>query len=114
MLVMQLLKSAVRHAGSRPQCGVERLISSSSHHHRISASGRTHPSSCTDADHPKVLITGWFSHILKLVTHFFVCFVSGTHKFLSLFIVPGGLGQLGVGLAKLLRYISSYLNSIYF
>ncbi|KAE8278683.1 L-threonine 3-dehydrogenase, mitochondrial [Larimichthys crocea] len=72
MLVMQLLKSAVRHAGSRPQCGVERLISSSSHHHRISASGRTHPSSCTDADHPKVLITG-------------------------------GLGQLGVGLAKLLR-----------
>ncbi|KAL6115384.1 uncharacterized protein ACO6RY_00243 [Pungitius sinensis] len=66
---MQLLRGAVKHAGS----GVETLTSavrgfgSSSQHFRTSP-----PPSCTDADPPKVLITG-------------------------------GLGQLGVGLAKLLR-----------
>ncbi|XP_070786906.1 L-threonine 3-dehydrogenase, mitochondrial-like [Enoplosus armatus] len=76
MLVMQLLRGAAKHAGSRPQCGVERSISGlrgiSSSSQQLCAFGRTHPSSCTDTDHPKVLITG-------------------------------GLGQLGVGLATLLR-----------
>ncbi|XP_054479987.1 L-threonine 3-dehydrogenase, mitochondrial-like [Anoplopoma fimbria] len=73
MLVMQLLRGAVKHAGSSPQCSIEGLISavrgisSSSRHF-----GKTHPPPCTDIDHPKILITG-------------------------------GLGQLGVGLAKLLR-----------
>lgn len=66
MLVMQLLRGAVKHAGSRPQCSVERLISAvrgiSSSSHQLCAFGRTHPSSCTDTDHPKVLITGWFLH----------------------------------------------------
>ncbi|XP_051284063.1 L-threonine 3-dehydrogenase, mitochondrial-like isoform X3 [Dicentrarchus labrax] len=76
MLVMQLLRGAVEHAGSSSRCGVEPLISAvrgiSSSSQQFSNFGRTHPSSCTDTDHPKVLITG-------------------------------GLGQLGVGLAKLLR-----------
>ncbi|XP_044044450.1 L-threonine 3-dehydrogenase, mitochondrial-like isoform X2 [Siniperca chuatsi] len=76
MLVLQLLRGAVKHAGSRPQCSVEQLISAvrgiSSSSQQLCAFGRTHPSSCIDTDHPKVLITG-------------------------------GLGQLGVGLAKLLR-----------
>ncbi|XP_075950432.1 L-threonine 3-dehydrogenase, mitochondrial-like isoform X3 [Anarhichas minor] len=73
MPVMQLLRGAVKHAGSGPRCSVQRVISaargvsSSSRHF-----GKTHPPSCADTDHPKVLITG-------------------------------GLGQLGVGLAKLLR-----------
>lgn len=64
MLVMQLLRGAVKHAGSRPRCSAERLSSAvrgvSSSSQRLTASGRTHPSSCTDTDHPKVLITGWF------------------------------------------------------
>ncbi|XP_040032667.2 L-threonine 3-dehydrogenase, mitochondrial [Gasterosteus aculeatus] len=66
---MQCLRGAVKHAGR----GVERLTSavrgfgSSSQHFRANP-----PPWCTDADPPKVLITG-------------------------------GLGQLGVGLAKLLR-----------
>ncbi|XP_067439098.1 L-threonine 3-dehydrogenase, mitochondrial-like isoform X2 [Thunnus thynnus] len=76
MLVVQLLRGAVKHAGSRSLCGVEQLISAgrgiSSSSRELSAVGRTQSSSCTDTDHPKVLITG-------------------------------GLGQLGVGLAKLLR-----------
>ncbi|XP_063733578.1 L-threonine 3-dehydrogenase, mitochondrial-like isoform X2 [Eleginops maclovinus] len=76
MLVMQLLRGAVKHAGSSPQFSVERLnsavrgISSSSQH--LSDFGETLPPSCTDTESPKILITG-------------------------------GLGQLGVGLAKLLR-----------
>ncbi|XP_074483952.1 L-threonine 3-dehydrogenase, mitochondrial-like isoform X2 [Sebastes fasciatus] len=64
MLVMQLLRGAVKHAGSSPRCSVERLISA--------VRGISSSSSGTDTDHPKILITG-------------------------------GLGQLGVGLAKLLR-----------
>ncbi|XP_034051669.1 L-threonine 3-dehydrogenase, mitochondrial-like [Gymnodraco acuticeps] len=76
MLVMQLLRGAVKHAGSSPQFSVERLISaargfSSSSQHLSDFEG-THPPPCTDTEHPKILITG-------------------------------GLGQLGVGLAKLLR-----------
>ena len=56
MLVMQLLRGTVKHAGSSAQCSAKRLssavggISTSSHQ------------SCTDTDHPKVLITGWFLH----------------------------------------------------
>ncbi|GAA6217908.1 L-threonine 3-dehydrogenase, mitochondrial-like isoform X2 [Lates japonicus] len=76
MLVVQLQRGVARHAGSRPRGSVERLISPargiSSSSQQPSAPGRTQCSSCTDTDHPKVLITG-------------------------------GLGQLGVGLAKLLR-----------
>ncbi|XP_028255081.1 L-threonine 3-dehydrogenase, mitochondrial-like isoform X2 [Parambassis ranga] len=76
MLVVQWLRGAVKHAGIRPLCGVEQLISAvrgvSSSSQQLSEFGRTLTSSCTDGDHPKVLITG-------------------------------GLGQLGVGLAKLLR-----------
>ncbi|KAI3365973.1 hypothetical protein L3Q82_009807, partial [Scortum barcoo] len=71
-----MLRGVLRHAGSRPQCSVERFISAvrgiSSPSHQPCCFGRTHQSSCTDTDRPKVLITG-------------------------------GLGQLGVGLAKLLR-----------
>ncbi|KAG7241058.1 hypothetical protein INR49_026089 [Caranx melampygus] len=76
MLVVQLLRGAVKHAGSRPQCRTEGLMSAargiSSSSRQLSVSGRSQISSCADTDHPKVLITG-------------------------------GLGQLGVGLAKLLR-----------
>ncbi|XP_053170441.1 L-threonine 3-dehydrogenase, mitochondrial-like [Scomber japonicus] len=76
MLVVRLLRGAVKHAGSRPPCSTERLISAargiSSSSQHFSASGRTQSAHCTDTDHPKILITG-------------------------------GLGQLGVGLAKLLR-----------
>ncbi|XP_038573892.1 L-threonine 3-dehydrogenase, mitochondrial-like [Micropterus salmoides] len=76
MLVVQLLRGAVKHAGSRPHCSVKQLISAirgiSSSPQQLCAFGRTHPSSCTETDHPKVLITG-------------------------------GLGQLGVGIANLLR-----------
>ncbi|KAM3857072.1 L-threonine 3-dehydrogenase, mitochondrial-like [Diretmus argenteus] len=66
----------MRRAGCRPLCSTEglspagRAISSSPL--QEPTDGRTNPSSCTETDHPKVLITG-------------------------------GLGQLGVGLAKLLR-----------
>ncbi|KAM9334118.1 L-threonine 3-dehydrogenase, mitochondrial-like [Symphorus nematophorus] len=67
---MQLLRGAVKHAGSKPQCSVERLISAV---RGISSSSQQFSASpCTDTEHPKILITG-------------------------------GLGQLGVGLAKLLR-----------
>ncbi|XP_062270673.1 L-threonine 3-dehydrogenase, mitochondrial-like [Scomber scombrus] len=76
MLVVRLLRGAVKRAGSRPPCSTERLISAargiSSSSQDFSAFGRTQSASCTDNDHPKILITG-------------------------------GLGQLGVGLAKLLR-----------
>ncbi|TDG96184.1 hypothetical protein EPR50_G00236960 [Perca flavescens] len=66
MLVMQLLRGTVKHAGSSAQCSVKRLSSS------VGGISSSSQQSCTDTDHPKVLITG-------------------------------GLGQLGVGLAKLLR-----------
>lgn len=71
MLMIQLLRGAAKHAGSKPQSSVERLISAV---RGISSSSRQFSaSSCTDAEQPpKILITG-------------------------------GLGQLGVGLAKLLR-----------
>lgn len=77
MPVGQLLRQSVlKHAGSRPLCSSEPLISAvrgiSSSPQQFAAFGRTQPSSSIDADVPKVLITG-------------------------------GLGQLGVGLAKLLR-----------
>ncbi|CAK6971092.1 L-threonine 3-dehydrogenase%2C mitochondrial-like [Scomber scombrus] len=76
MLVVRLLRGAVKRAGSRPPCSTERLISAargiSSSSQDFSAFGRTQSASCTDTDRPKILITG-------------------------------GLGQLGVGLAKLLR-----------
>ncbi|XP_008295997.1 L-threonine 3-dehydrogenase, mitochondrial-like [Stegastes partitus] len=71
-----MLRGALKTVGSRSQCGVEQLISAlrgvSSSSQQLSGSGRTHASSCTDGDPPKILITG-------------------------------GLGQLGVGLASLLR-----------
>lgn len=66
MLVMQLLRGAVKHAGSSPQFSVERLtsaargFSSSSQH--LSDFGGTHPPPCTDTEHPKILITGSFTH----------------------------------------------------
>ncbi|XP_071370073.1 L-threonine 3-dehydrogenase, mitochondrial-like [Centroberyx affinis] len=76
MLVVGFLRGAVRHAGCRPLCSAEGLSPAirgfSSSPRQASAEGRTHPSSCTETDRPKILITG-------------------------------GLGQLGVGLAKLLR-----------
>ncbi|KAM8903604.1 L-threonine 3-dehydrogenase, mitochondrial-like isoform 2-T3 [Spinachia spinachia] len=66
---MHLLRGAVKHAGS----GVERLTSAARGFGSSSQRFRASPTPlCTDADAPKVLITG-------------------------------GLGQLGVGLAKLLR-----------
>ncbi|XP_025758863.1 L-threonine 3-dehydrogenase, mitochondrial isoform X4 [Oreochromis niloticus] len=62
MPVVQLLRAALKHAGNRPpRC----VMQTTSAVHGV----RTHASSCTDGDKPKVLITG-------------------------------GLGQLGVGLAK--------------
>ncbi|XP_063322728.1 L-threonine 3-dehydrogenase, mitochondrial-like isoform X1 [Pelmatolapia mariae] len=65
MPVVQLLRAALKHAGNRPpRC----VMQTTSAVHGV----RTHASSCTDGDKPKVLITG-------------------------------GLGQLGVGLAKSLR-----------
>ncbi|XP_026015897.1 L-threonine 3-dehydrogenase, mitochondrial-like isoform X1 [Astatotilapia calliptera] len=65
MPVVQLLRAASKHAGNRPpRC----VVQTTSAAHGV----RTHASSCTDSDKPKVLITG-------------------------------GLGQLGVGLAKSLR-----------
>ncbi|XP_034407739.1 L-threonine 3-dehydrogenase, mitochondrial-like isoform X2 [Cyclopterus lumpus] len=68
MQVVQMLRGAVKYAGSGPRLiSAVRAVSSSSQHFGI-----TRPPSCTNTDHPKVLITG-------------------------------GLGQLGVGLAKLLR-----------
>ncbi|XP_031148059.1 L-threonine 3-dehydrogenase, mitochondrial-like isoform X2 [Sander lucioperca] len=66
MLVMQLLRGTVKHAGSSPQCSAKRLSSA------VRGISSSLQQSCTDTDHPKVLITG-------------------------------GLGQLGVGFAKLLR-----------
>ncbi|XP_031707726.1 L-threonine 3-dehydrogenase, mitochondrial-like isoform X4 [Anarrhichthys ocellatus] len=106
MPVMQLLRGAVKHAGSGPRCNVQRVISaargvsSSSRHF-----GKTHPPSCADTDHPKVLITGWsFSVSLYLfVFRTFPSIISKHSLLFTFFIVIGGLGQLGVGLAKLLR-----------
>ncbi|XP_075333282.1 L-threonine 3-dehydrogenase, mitochondrial-like isoform X2 [Odontesthes bonariensis] len=77
MMLLQLIRGAVVHAGSRSPRGVERWICAgrgvSSSAHRLSDFGGSRASSCTDGgDQPKILITG-------------------------------GLGQLGVGLAKLLR-----------
>ncbi|KAL3999349.1 CASK-interacting protein [Sarotherodon galilaeus] len=65
MPVVQLLRAALKHAGNRPPHCVMQTTSAV---HGV----RTHASSCSDGDKPKVLITG-------------------------------GLGQLGVGLAKSLR-----------
>lgn len=62
MPMMQLLRGAARHAGSRPQRNVEQLISAkrgfSSSLQHFSACEGAHSSSRTDTDHPKVLITG--------------------------------------------------------
>lgn len=123
MLVVQLQRGVARHAGSRPRGRVERLISPargiSSSSQQLSAPGRTQCSSCTDTDHPKVLITGWFQcHYVScsltlsfpdltgfLLKVFSVTMILYLHdnSFSSLFVTVGGLGQLGVGLAKLLR-----------
>ncbi|KAM9766913.1 L-threonine 3-dehydrogenase, mitochondrial-like [Menidia menidia] len=71
MLQVHLMRGAVLHAGSRTSCSVERFFCSGPH---LSSSARheNDAPSCTEADRPKILITG-------------------------------GLGQLGVGLATLLR-----------
>lgn len=83
MLVVQLLRGAVKHAGSRPHCSVKQLISAirgiSSSPQQLCAFGRTHPSSCTETDHPKVLITGWF-----MVFSFLIFWISSSNV---LFIV---------------------------
>uniref|UniRef100_A0A672YDN6 NAD-dependent epimerase/dehydratase domain-containing protein n=1 Tax=Sphaeramia orbicularis TaxID=375764 RepID=A0A672YDN6_9TELE len=69
MQVGQLLRQSVlKHAGSRPLCSSEPLISAvrgiSSSPQQFAASGRAHTSSNTDTDVPKVLITGGFSYIV--------------------------------------------------
>lgn len=51
MPVVQLLRAALKHAGNRPpRC----VMQTTSAVHGV----RTHASSCTDGDKPKVLITG--------------------------------------------------------
>ncbi|CAG5932482.1 unnamed protein product [Menidia menidia] len=71
MLQVHLMRGAVLHAGSRSSCSVERFFCSGPHLSSSARHGNDAPSS-TEADRPKILITG-------------------------------GLGQLGVGLATLLR-----------
>lgn len=62
MLVVQFLRGAVKHAGSRHQCRAEGWISAargiSSSSQQLSDPGRSQVSSCADTDGPKVLITG--------------------------------------------------------
>lgn len=109
MLVMQLLRGTVKHAGSSPQCSAKRLSSA------VRGISSSLQQSCTDTDHPKVLITGCFfalfccfCHCLLLIQHFVFQAMTfdlyGNSFFSFLLIVTGGLGQLGVGFAKLLRY----------
>lgn len=80
MPVLQLLRGAARHAGSRPQCNVERLISArrgiNSSLQHFSAFEGAHTSSCTDTDHPKVLITGRCSVFQAVIPSLFFFAVS--------------------------------------
>lgn len=72
MLVAQLLKGAVRHAGSSGQSSITAVRGVSSSSHRFAAFGRTPPPSCPDTDHPKILITGWFSNRVIACAMFFL------------------------------------------
>lgn len=62
MLVVQLLRGALKHAGNRSSCRVVQLISAvrgfGSSSQESSVAGRTYASSCADGDQPRVLITG--------------------------------------------------------
>lgn len=60
MLVAQLLRGAVKHAGSSGQSLITAVRGVSSSSHRFAAFGRAPPPSCPDTDHPKILITGRF------------------------------------------------------
>lgn len=81
MLVVRLLRGAVRHAGRGPLCSAEGLSPAacgiSSSPRRAFADGRAQNSNCTETDHPKILITGVLCsasvcriHVISL----FVCF----------------------------------------
>ncbi|CAJ1087057.1 L-threonine 3-dehydrogenase%2C mitochondrial-like isoform X2 [Xyrichtys novacula] len=78
MLAMQLLRGAVKHTGRRPQCSVKQLIpvvpGTTSTSQQLPAFRGTQSSFCANTDSDNPRV-----------------------------LITGGLGQLGVGLAELLR-----------
>lgn len=73
MLVTQLLRGALKHSGSSGEVLMTAVRGISSSPHRFAAFGRTPPPPCPDSDHPKILITGWFSNRVIVCAMFF-CF----------------------------------------
>lgn len=110
MPVFRALTKVAKKALLAPGCGCQvsavavRHVSFSPRQVTNASDASFHSVSFSETDHPKVLITGMTNiHICHCLIAWPMIKLRHKYWIFQHFFIAGGLGQLGVGLAKLLR-----------